>query len=164
MLTFACPSCRQSADWPDDWRGETVDCPFCGKCLELTNPEPPRREYGDDRDHDRRGRRGRDGRDRDDRGRPDRLEVVSRRDRDDEGYDRDDRDRSVRRREVRCPSCGCRDVPILSKEMAENAWLFIVLGILFWPLIIVGVLMKETWEVCPECRRKIKKVGSPTFG
>ena len=67
-------------------------------------------------------------------------------------------------RGITCPRCDYVGRPDLKKEMAENAMLFIILGIFFLPLLILGVLMKETWEVCPECRKKLRKVGGTTFG
>src|SRR4051794_15216677 len=112
MLTFACPECRKHHDWPDDWLGERVDCPECGKLITLSRPEPKRRE-DDDRD-DRREPRRRDydeerpeprrrerGYDEDDR---DVRRAIKRRDYDDDEYE--DRFASDRpRREVTCPRC-----------------------------------------------------------
>jgi LITAF-like zinc ribbon domain len=164
MLTFACPECRHNHDWPDDWLGERVDCPECGKLITLSRPQrgrsdedeperrdPPRRHYDDPDD------RG----DRDDRDDRDLRRSIKRRDYD----DRDDEyARDGSRREITCPQCDYVGRPNVTKEMAENAWIFIVLGIFFLPLIILGVLMKDTWEVCPECRKRIRKVGGVTFG
>jgi len=94
----------------------------------------------------------------------DRRPRRSRR-RDDED-DEDDRDyaRDGSRVKITCPRCDYVGRPEVRKEMAENAWLFIIIGVFFLPLLILGVLMKEQWEACPECGKKIRKFGGMTFG
>jgi len=151
MLTIACPDCRKDHDWPEDWVGDRVDCPSCGKVFTLERPRRSRRDEEDDRD-DRRDRYY----DEDDR---DRRRIRRDDDDDDREYARDGS-----RKRITCPRCDYEGRPRLKKEMAENAVLFIVLGIFFIPLLIMGVLMKETWEVCPECDKKLRKVGGMTFG
>ncbi len=142
MFTFACPSCRERSEWRDDWDGDRVDCPSCHEPMKLRRPR-----YDED---------------------DDRLEIVRRRwDEDDERED--DRPRSRRRRrdeydEFTCFACDYRGRPRHVKEMAEMAWVLIVIGILFWPLLVLGILMRETWEVCPDCGRRGRKVGGTTFG
>lgn len=154
MITIACPDCGKDHDWPDDWMGDRVDCPSCGKVFTLSRPRSRRRD-DDDRDDrdDRFSRRRYD--DEDDR---DRRRSIRRDD------DRDDYRRDGSRREITCSRCDYVGRPRVSKEMAENAVLFIVLGIFLWPLLIMGILMKDTWEVCPECGQKLRKVGGMTFG
>jgi LITAF-like zinc ribbon domain len=149
MITFACPACRGNSDWPDDWLGERVDCPHCGARLELS---ARRRDDRDDRID-----------------RIDRREVVPRRRRERDhvrdDFVRDDyREDRPRKREMTCPECGCQDVPDEVKDMSEISWVLIVIGIFFWPLLIIGILMKDTWEVCPECRKRLRKVAGPTLG
>jgi hypothetical protein len=144
MLKCACPSCDHPSEWPDDWGGEKVDCPSCHRPMKLAHP-----------------RRGRD--EDEDEGRDERLEVTRRRFRDEED-DRDYRDdRPGRRGRIVCMGCDYRGRPEILKVMSETAWVLIVIGLFFWPLIIVGALMRDTWEVCPECGRRIRKVGS-SFG
>lgn len=138
MITFACPECRREHDWADDWAGDSVDCPACGELITLP------RARRDDRDDDRY-----EDRDRDDRRRR---------------FDDDDYRRDGSRRKITCSRCDFTGRPEVVKEMAENAWLFIVLGIFFWPLLIFGLLMKDTWETCPDCGKRLRKVGSSTFG
>jgi hypothetical protein len=177
MLTIACPECQKRHDWPDDWLGERVNCPECNKLITLSRPErgrpwedekeerePPRSRYrGDEEDPDREPprRRSRDDDEEDDRDRRVRR-SVRRRDDDDEYDDRFVTDRP--RREITCPRCDYVGRPDVTQEMAENFWLFIVLGIFFWPLLILGILMKQKWEVCPDCRHKLRKLGGTTFG
>jgi DNA-directed RNA polymerase subunit RPC12/RpoP len=156
MLTIECPQCGKDHDWPDDWVGDRVDCPSCGKVFTLERPRRGRRD--DDEEDERRvsSRRHYDDED-DDRGR-------RRSFRRDEDEDRRGRARDGSRKEITCPRCDYVGRPRLNKEMAENALLFIILGIFFLPLLILGVLMKDTWEVCPECGKKLRKVGGMTFG
>lgn len=142
MMTFACPGCRENSEWPDDWVGERVDCPHCGARLELTAQRRRRRDEDEDRDRYSNRREERD-------------------DRDDFRIRRDDR---PRRRAVTCPQCGCHDVPDEVKDMSEMSWVLIVIGIFFLPLLIIGILMKDTWEVCRECRKRLRKVAGPTLG
>jgi hypothetical protein len=161
MLTIACPECRQDHDWPDDWLGDRVDCPSCGKVITLSRPRRDRRDDDreDDRDEDRDRVSSRRNYDEDDR--DSRRSSRRRRDEDDrdDGYARDGS-----RLEITCSRCDFHGRPHVRKEMAENAILFIVLGIFFIPLLILGVLMKQAWEVCPECGQKLRKVGGVTFG
>jgi hypothetical protein len=36
----------------------------------------------------------------------------------------------------------------------------LILGIFFWPLIIVAFLVQEKWDVCPECGEKLRQTGT----
>src|SRR5438105_2460040 len=125
MLTMACPECRREHDWPDDWEGDRVDCPTCGKVITLSRPDRGRRRYDDEEEDDRRVSSRRNYDDEEDR---DSRRIRRRRD--------DDVRSDGRRREITCPRCDYVGRPDVTKEMAENAWLFIVLGIFFLPLII----------------------------
>jgi hypothetical protein len=63
-----------------------------------------------------------------------------------------------------CPYCGSREQPELQKETASIGWiLFVVLLLFFFPLCWLGIFMRETWEVCWECGRKVRKVGEATL-
>jgi hypothetical protein len=75
-------------------------------------------------------------------------------------HDEDD-DRPPRRRRVRpCPQCGCTDYPWQTTKFGSASIALVILGILFWPLIIVAFLVQEKWEVCAECGEKLRQTGT----
>ena len=36
----------------------------------------------------------------------------------------------------------------------------IVVGIFFWPLILVAILLQESWLTCRECGKKVRQVDA----
>jgi hypothetical protein len=132
-------------------------------------PTPPRnRNERSDRDDDGEDDRRRPFDEEDDEPRKRWNANHRSRSRDEDDTDDDDRlTRRSRRRSLTCdcPNCDREVSPYERKEIAVEGW--IVLGVLlfvFWPLCFIGLFMKSTFEVCPECGFKIRKVGSMTFG
>jgi hypothetical protein len=76
---------------------------------------------------------------------------------DDEDYDRP---RRRRRGNRSCPQCGCSDYPRQMTKFGSTSTALVILGIIFWPLIIVAFLVQEKWEVCPECGEKLRQTGT----
>jgi DNA-directed RNA polymerase subunit RPC12/RpoP len=81
-------------------------------------------------------------------------------------YDEDDEeDRPRMRRRGRpvyapCPECGCADRPRQVKHFGSTSITLLILGIFFWPLIIVAFFVQEIWEVCPACGERLRQTGT----
>ena len=66
--------------------------------------------------------------------------------------ERDDDDRPARRTLRECRYCGSDRRPIVRERTAPAGWAFVVLFSLFcFPLLWVGLLIKEQRLVCPDC-------------
>lgn len=98
---------------------------------------------------------------------PDQLEEVEsgsprrRRRRDYEDGDDDDRRRRRGRRASRpCPRCGCTDYPRQTTHFGGTSIALLIVGIIFWPLIIVAFFVQEKWDVCSECGEKLRQTGT----
>lgn len=187
-MLYKCPSCKGKMDVPDTYAGQKVQCPDCGQKLAIPPKErnktvlaerewdEPVRKVRDEDDDRHRDREDEDRhRDRDD----DRSRRVSRRDDRDDYDDRDrrgsrdrrrdddrdwrddDRDwRDDERRYVVCRNCGWDDLPRRETKISGAGIVLIVIGIFFWPLIIVGIFMREEWDVCRDCGTKMRCRGS----
>ena len=95
--------------------------------------------------------------------RPDRLaEVDDRRGRPKKRMrdDDDDRRRGRRRANSPCPRCGCTDYPRQQTRFGGASIALLVVGIIFWPLLIVAFLVQEKWDVCPDCGEKLRQTGT----
>lgn len=76
---------------------------------------------------------------------------------DDDDYDRPRR----RRREGRpCPRCGCTDYPRQVTKFGGASIALLIIGIFFWPLILVAFFIQEKWEACPDCGEKLRQIGT----
>jgi hypothetical protein len=77
-------------------------------------------------------------------------------------YDDEESDQPRRRPRARrpCPECGCTDYPRAVTRFGSTSIALVILGILFWPLIIVAFFVQEKWEVCPECGNKLRQTGT----
>jgi DNA-directed RNA polymerase subunit RPC12/RpoP len=79
-------------------------------------------------------------------------------------YDDDDDDYDPPRRRRRtsrpCPRCGCTDYPRQTTRFGGASIALLVVGILFWPLLIVAFLVQEKWDVCPDCGEKLRQTGT----
>ncbi|HJT76850.1 MAG TPA: hypothetical protein VJ739_06570 [Gemmataceae bacterium] len=77
---------------------------------------------------------------------------------DDDDYDR--RRRRGRPAYRPCPECGCTDYPRQTTEFGGTSIALLIIGIIFWPLIIVSFFVQEKWDVCPECGEKLRRTGT----
>jgi DNA-directed RNA polymerase subunit RPC12/RpoP len=147
MIHYACPACETHLSSPDAHAGTKLPCPTCGQRLRvpavvnhtvLARPLPP--SAGDAQPA---------------QAQPDRpldvLEVV-------EG----DRDNRPRPRWC-CRECGYRGRPLVRPKMADAGIALTIAGIVCWPLIVAGVLLKDDYEVCPDCGTYGDKVNGPHF-
>jgi DNA-directed RNA polymerase subunit RPC12/RpoP len=138
VIDYPCPACSAPLTSPDEDEGRKMSCPDCGKNFRVPRLRRNRIASGPAEDEERL----------------DDLDVSRRRRRDryEDDWD-DDWERDQRRR---CPYCGCKARPRYSKEMGTTAWVMVALGVLFWPLILVGLLgcMEEHWR-CRDCNRDL---------
>jgi transcription elongation factor Elf1 len=74
------------------------------------------------------------------------------------------RDRYDRYGRFRCPFCGSRDEPRITKKLGGASIALIIVGIFFWPLILIAILLQETWLTCRECGERVRQVdGNYSF-
>jgi rubrerythrin len=53
----------------------------------------------------------------------------------------------------RCPFCRTREYPLIHSKISAAGWVFFWLTCLFlcWPICWIGLLITETYRVCPRC-------------
>lgn len=55
----------------------------------------------------------------------------------------------------RCPYCGCCSPPVLRTTIATTGWVLMFLTILFFPLCLLWLLIRNrTWH-CLQCGREV---------
>jgi PAS domain S-box-containing protein len=52
-----------------------------------------------------------------------------------------------------CPSCGSTRPPCVVREMATLSWVLVGVGLLVWPLLALGLLLRRDVWRCWDCRR-----------
>jgi PAS domain S-box-containing protein len=57
--------------------------------------------------------------------------------------------RRLRRRP--CPRCGCTSQPYVVREMGKRSWLLAGVGLLVWPLLVLGLLLRRDVWRCENC-------------
>jgi rubredoxin len=62
-----------------------------------------------------------------------------------------------------CPVCGWRGRPDVTYSISTAGWVFVGVGVLFWPLIVLGLFLKEGWQTCPDCGTRVKRIGGVEF-
>ncbi len=61
-----------------------------------------------------------------------------------------------RRPPFRCPECGSTAEPYRTWRITPGGWvIFAVFLVFFWPLFWVGLLIRERYERCDDCNRRI---------
>jgi hypothetical protein len=62
----------------------------------------------------------------------------------------------IRRGRFRCPYCASEAKPVWrSKRGTSGLIVFLVLLVVFFPLCWIGLLMKDHYRVCADCRMKL---------
>lgn len=78
--------------------------------------------------------------------------------------DEDDGDYPIARRRRAsyrpCPRCGCTDYPRQQTRFGGASIALLIVGIIFWPLLIVAFFVQEKWDVCPDCGEKLRQTGT----
>ena len=77
--------------------------------------------------------------------------------------DEDDRPRRRPRTRSACPRCGCTDYPRQTTKFGVPSIILLVVGVIFWPLLIVAFFLLEKWDVCQECGEKLRQTGTGFF-
>jgi hypothetical protein len=62
-----------------------------------------------------------------------------------------------------CRECGYCGRLLVRPKMADVDIALTITGIVCWPLIIAGVLLKDDYEVCPDCGADGDKINGPHF-
>ena len=58
-----------------------------------------------------------------------------------------------------CPGCGSTRRPFVKREMGTLSWVLVGCGVVVWPLLVVGLLLRrEVWR-CWDCRRVLGRGG-----
>lgn len=58
--------------------------------------------------------------------------------------------------EYKCPYCGTNQRPVNVQNISTGGWVVFALFLLFClPLFWIGLLMKETHQVCAQCRVRL---------
>jgi hypothetical protein len=157
MIQFSCPDCHTKLSAPPGSEGGQCDCPKCK--LRLTIPGgPPARERVSSRRSSERDREEEDDRDDRRKGRDDDEDDdrSSRRRRRDEDEDDEDYPRRGRRGRFRCPYCDSDEPPAHRSDISAAGWItFAVLLMVCWPLCFIGLFIKEEYDVCRDCGRKV---------
>lgn len=81
----------------------------------------------------------------------------ARRERERDEYNDRPRRRNDDRVGYRCPFCRCREYPVIYTKVSTAGLLFFWLTCLFlcWPICWIGLLMRDTYRMCPECGMKL---------
>jgi DNA-directed RNA polymerase subunit RPC12/RpoP len=54
--------------------------------------------------------------------------------------------------QYRCPYCGSPHPPRVVEKISTGGWIVFAVMLLFcFPLFFIGLLMKETYQVCQQC-------------
>jgi DNA-directed RNA polymerase subunit RPC12/RpoP len=183
MIRYLCPRCQKPLTAQDGEAGAKVNCSSCGQKVQVPLPPASKTMLGtldaaapipavprallvekeplpDSQEPllveavDEPRRR--------DRARGDEVDDRPRRRSRDDYDDDDDYDLPRRRRRSRiaCPRCGCRDYPRQTTKLGGASIALLIIGILFWPLIIVALLLQEKWEVCSNCGEQLRQTGT----
>ena len=133
MIRFRCKCCNFQLERPDSDEKTTLSCPECREiCHVPAKDREDRYEREDENERDEPPRRGSRVRDHD------------------EG-EGDDRPR--RGGQFRCPFCGTNETPTVSRRISTGGWItFAVLLIMCFPLFWIGLLIKEDFSTCYDCR------------
>jgi DNA-directed RNA polymerase subunit RPC12/RpoP len=163
VIRYRCPVCNKALVAQDEEAGSKLHCPHCGQRLQIPEPPPNKTVLGKIDEAANKTVLG--------KSEPPVLEVVDnppprrrRPRRDYEDDEDDDRDRRPRRRRRRthppCPRCGCTDYPRQTTRFGGASIALVIIGIFFWPLIIVAFFVQEKWDVCAECGERLEQTGT----
>jgi PAS domain S-box-containing protein len=72
--------------------------------------------------------------------------------------------RCRRRHREACPGCGSTERPYMERELVALSWVLIGLGVLLWPLLIVGLLLRQDVWRCWDCHRVLGRSRRLTLG
>jgi hypothetical protein len=56
-----------------------------------------------------------------------------------------------------CPGCGSQSARSVARELALLSWVLIACGVLLWPLLILGLRLRQDVWRCRECRRVLER-------
>jgi hypothetical protein len=169
MIYFNCTKCNTKLSAPPGSEGGQCDCPTCNTRLDIPGAAPaPRERARNYADEDRPSSRRKPAEDYEEEERPSRRrqerydpparredydDRPSRRRRDEE---EDDRPSRRRRGGFECPYCGSDEPPATRSQMSQGGLVVLIIMLLLcWPLFWIGLLMKEEYQVCADCGRRL---------
>jgi CheY-like chemotaxis protein len=72
--------------------------------------------------------------------------------------------RCRRRHRQPCPSCASTQRPYMKREMGALSWVLVGCGVLLWPLLVLGVLLRRDVWRCWDCHRVLGRSRRLTLG
>lgn len=153
MILYSCPTCGAKLEAEEHCTGQKHACPQCQQRLQVPPPPPSRNKtvLGKSLDKDNKTLLGKP------LAEPVVLEVA------DEDDDYRMSRRSQRYAPFACPYCGSQDVEFKKSLSGIALLLFLVLLLVFCPLWWAGICLRETWEVCGGCSRRVRQESWLSF-
>jgi DNA-directed RNA polymerase subunit M/transcription elongation factor TFIIS len=137
VIRCFCPSCSHMLEVPDSEAGTKRPCDLCGQRLQV--PTSPRNKTV------LAGLTPPE---------PEPVPVLEL------AESRAGRPRRRRRRSFRCPHCGATDPPAVTTAVSTTGWTLFGVGIfVFFPLAFLGLLIRDNWQACVRCGRRIRPMG-----
>jgi hypothetical protein len=72
--------------------------------------------------------------------------------------------RRCRRRPQPCPHCGSTRRPYMRREMVTLSWVLLGVGLLVWPLLVLGLLLRQDVWRCWDCGGVLGRGRRVTLG
>jgi hypothetical protein len=72
--------------------------------------------------------------------------------------------RCRRRHREPCPTCGSTSRPYMERELATLSWVLVGCGVLLWPLLAVGLLLRRDVWRCWDCHCVLGRGRRLTLG
>ena len=63
-----------------------------------------------------------------------------------------------------CSHCGSTERPYRKREMAPLSWVLVGFGVLLWPLLVLGLLLRQDVWRCRECHLVLRQARRLTLG
>lgn len=61
----------------------------------------------------------------------------------------------MRTQGYRCPYCDCDELPRRETRISTAGWIVLILLLLFFPINLIGLFLRDTYHVCPDCGLRV---------